>query len=215
MGVDVADRLAASGVVAVLVPETPEQAVGAGRALAAGGVGGVEIALRTPAALDALRALAAEVPGLLAGAGTVLTPEQIGQVIDAGAHFAVAPGCNRRVLDAARAANLPFAPGVATPSDVEAALEAGCRTLKFFPAEPLGGLAYLKQMAAPYDHLGVRYLPLGGVTLDAAKTYWADPRILAVGGSWLAPKPALAAGDWQTIEDNARAAVIAAREARG
>ena len=136
----------------------------------------------------------------------MLTPEQIGDVVDAGASFAVSPGLNRSVVAAAEKAGLPFAPGIATPSDIEGALAFGCRTLKFFPAEHLGGIPYLKSIAAPYQHLGCKYIPLGGVSQDNLAAYLAEPLIAAVGGSWLAPKDLVNARDWAAIEERARVA---------
>ena len=205
-GTSALDRLAASRIAAVV---TMDDAVAAGRvakALASGGIAAVELTLRTPSALDCLRAMREATPQLLVGAGTVLTPEHLESAFAAGAQFAVSPGVNRRVLEAARQTGVPFAPGVATPSDVETALECDCRLLKFFPAVPLGGLSYLRTMAAPYHHLGVRYIPLGGVTPDNLAEYLAEPMVAAVGGSWLAPANVIAAGDWSEIERRARAA---------
>jgi len=194
-----AARVERAGIVAVLIIEKESDAVPLAKALLEGGVDVMELTLRTPAALDALRAIRAEVPEMLAGVGTVLAPDQIDQVIDAGAAFAVSPGFNRRVVQTALEAGLPFAPGVATPSDIEAALECGCRLLKFFPCEPSGGLPFLKAMAAPYLHLGVRFIPLGGINAKNMAAYLADPLIAALGGSWLAPKEAIAAGDFEKI----------------
>ncbi len=198
----------ASGVIAVLVIDDPADAVPLADALLAGGVNAIELALRTPSALESLAAIKKHAPQMLVGAGTVLTPAQITQVRAAGADFAVAPGCNPRVLAAAAGAGLPFAPGIATPSDIEAALEFGCRLLKFFPAEPSGGLAYLKNMAAPYAHLGLRYIPLGGITAATAAAWLADPLIAALGGSWLAPRALIQARDWAAV--TRRAAEVAA-----
>ncbi|MHB8867040.1 MAG: bifunctional 4-hydroxy-2-oxoglutarate aldolase/2-dehydro-3-deoxy-phosphogluconate aldolase, partial [Pirellulaceae bacterium] len=141
-----------------------------------------------------------------AGIGTILTPEQVHQARDAGAAFGVAPGLNRRVVDAARLAELPFAPGIATPSDLELALELGCCEVKFFPAEPCGGLEYLRSLAAPYLHLGVRFIPLGGLNLENLESYLTDPLVLAVGGSWLAPRSLVQTGDWRSICQLATAA---------
>ncbi|MEX0938609.1 MAG: bifunctional 4-hydroxy-2-oxoglutarate aldolase/2-dehydro-3-deoxy-phosphogluconate aldolase [Pirellulales bacterium] len=196
---EVLDRLQRAGVVAVLILDRAEDAVPLARALIEGGVTAMELTLRTPAARDGLRAIRGEVPEMLAGVGTVLTPEQVWQVADADAAFAVSPGLNRAVIEEAQSRNLPFAPGVVTPSEVEAALELGCRELKFFPAEPSGGLEYLKSMAAPYAHLGVRFVPLGGVNTENTPRYLADPSILAVGGTWIAPRQAIAERDWEGI----------------
>ena len=143
---------------------------------------------------------------MLAGIGTILTPQQVQEVVAAGASFGVSPGTNRKVIQEAQQAGLPFAPGVATPSDVEVALELGCRELKFFPAEPSGGLPYLKSMAAPYFHLGVKFIPLGGVNANNLDTYLGDPCIVAVGGSWLAPPSRIAAKDYAGIREQAQTA---------
>ena len=140
---------------------------------------------------------------MIVGAGTDLWPEQVRQVAEAGAAFAVAPGMNPRVVQAAQAAGLPFMPGVVTPSDIEQALECGCRELKFFPAEPSGGLNYLKNIAAPYAHLNVRYIPLGGLSPANAGSYLEDSQVLAVGGSWIAKREMIQAGNWAAITKNA------------
>lgn len=200
---ELSQRIERCGVIAVLVIDDAQHAVPLARALIAGGIDAMELTLRTPAALEALRRVRAEVPEMLAGIGTVLTPEQVGEVAKLKGAFAVAPGTNPRVIKAARDQGLPFMPGVATPSDVEAAIELGCRDLKFFPAESCGGLAYLKSMAAPYVHLGVRFVPLGGLTAKNLKDYLADPLTLAVGGSWLAPRALIQAQDWDKIHANA------------
>ncbi|MFV2070724.1 MAG: keto-deoxy-phosphogluconate aldolase, partial [Pirellulales bacterium] len=123
-----------------------------------------------------------------------------------GARFGVAPGTNRSVIERATQRGLPFFPGVTTPSDIESALELGCRVLKFFPAEASGGLNYLRSMAAPYEHLQLRYLPLGGIGPANLKSYLADPRVLGVGGSWIAPREMIASRQWDTITERAREA---------
>ncbi|MBM3860766.1 MAG: bifunctional 4-hydroxy-2-oxoglutarate aldolase/2-dehydro-3-deoxy-phosphogluconate aldolase [Verrucomicrobia bacterium] len=200
-------RIQQAGVVAVLTVDDPQDAAPLSRALLAGGVDCIELTLRTPAAIDALKRIKAETPQVLIGIGTILTPAQVADVVVAGAAFGVAPGMNPRVVRAAQEAGLPFAPGVATPSDIEQALELGCRVLKFFPAEPSGGLKYLKSMAAPYAHLGLRFIPLGGLEARHLETYLADSIIPAVGGSWLAPRDLIQQGNWQQITENARQAV--------
>jgi 2-dehydro-3-deoxyphosphogluconate aldolase/(4S)-4-hydroxy-2-oxoglutarate aldolase len=201
-----AETISAAGVVAVLVIDEAKDAVPLARALLEGGVGVMELTLRTPAALEALVEIRREVPEMIAGIGTILTTDQLDAARDAGAAFGVSPGCNPRLLAAARAAGFSFAPGIATPSDIEAALEHGAKSLKFFPAEQLGGLPYLRAMAAPYAHLGLRYIPLGGLTAANAGSYLNDPLIAAIGGSWIAPREAIKAREWKTIESNARAA---------
>lgn len=209
-----AARIREMGVVAVLVVERADDGPPLARALLDGGVGVMELTLRTAAALEALRRIRAEVPEMLAGVGTVLAPDQVMAAVAAGASFGVSPGTNPRVLEAAARAGLSFAPGVATPSDVERALEFGCTVLKVFPAEPLGGLAYLRAMAAPYAHLGVRFIPLGGLMQGNISPWLADPLVLAVGGSWLAPREAVRAGEWAVIRSLAEAARITVQQTR-
>lgn len=194
-----ADKITESGIVAVLVVDRVDDAVPLAQALLAGGIGAMELTLRTPAALDALKAIRREVPEMVAGVGTILTTEQVVEVVAADAAFGVSPGVNPRILSAAREAGLSFAPGILTPSDIEAALEHGCKLLKFFPAEPSGGLPYLKAMAAPYAHLGLKFLPLGGLNAENMASYLADTHVAALGGSWLAPRDLIHAGAWEKI----------------
>jgi 2-dehydro-3-deoxyphosphogluconate aldolase/(4S)-4-hydroxy-2-oxoglutarate aldolase len=193
------DKLHRTGVIAVLMIDRVEDAVPLARALLAGGVNGIELTLRTAAALDCVRTIRAEVPEMTVGVGTILTPGQANEAKEAGASFGVAPGMNPRVVAEARNIGLPFAPGVCTPTDIEMALEADCRLLKFFPCEPCGGLPYLRTIAAPFMHLGVQFIPLGGVNAANAATYLKEPSVLALGGSWLAPKDLIAQGNWQAI----------------
>lgn len=204
---EIFSRLNASCVVAVLIIDRAEDAVPVAEALLAGGVTAMELTLRTPAALDALRAVKRAAPQMLAGIGTVLRPEQVTQVLDAGGEFGVAPGMNPRVVEAALKAGLPFAPGVCTPSDIEQALEFDRRLLKFFPAEPSGGLAYLRSIAAPYAHLGVKFLPLGDLTVKNMADYLREPSVGGIGGSWLAPRDVIRARDWPRITAAAKEAI--------
>jgi 2-dehydro-3-deoxyphosphogluconate aldolase/(4S)-4-hydroxy-2-oxoglutarate aldolase len=204
------ERIRSAGVIAVLILEDASTAAPLARALLAGGIRAMELTLRTPAALEALRIIRAEVPEMLAGAGTVLSPEQAREARRAGAQFAVTPGMNRRVAEVAAALDLPFAPGVCTPSDVEAALECDCRVMKFFPAVPVGGLDYLRALAAPFAHLGARFIPLGGLSPQNAPAWLAEPSVLAIGGSWLAPRELLAARQWDAVTEIARQAAALA-----
>jgi 2-dehydro-3-deoxyphosphogluconate aldolase/(4S)-4-hydroxy-2-oxoglutarate aldolase len=197
------NRLEAGGVLAVLILESAEVAVPVARALLAGGVDCVELTLRTPVALEALRRIRDEVPEMTVGAGTILTADQVIEAKAAGAAFGVAPGMNPRVVSAARDAGLSFAPGVCTPTDIEMALEHGCRVMKFFPAEPCGGLAYLRTIGAPFAHLGVKFIPLGGLGSGHAEDYLREPSVLAFGGSWLATKGAIEGGRWEEITQRA------------
>ena len=196
--------LAAAPVVPVLIVEDAANAVPLARALVAGGLSAIEITLRTPAALEAIRAIAAEVDGAEVGAGTVLTREQFAGAERAGARFAVSPGANPAILEAADDIALPLLPGAATPSEAMTLLEYGYRLQKFFPAEPAGGLAYLKALASPLP--GIRFCPTGGIDAANAPAYLALPNVICVGGSWVAPKDAVAAGDWSRIEALARQA---------
>ncbi|MEM7383947.1 MAG: bifunctional 4-hydroxy-2-oxoglutarate aldolase/2-dehydro-3-deoxy-phosphogluconate aldolase [Verrucomicrobiota bacterium] len=209
------DRVAERGVVSVLTVEDEEQAVPLARALLAGGVDAMELTLRTPAAMGALKRIRKEVPEMIAGIGTILNLSQVAEVVEAGASFGVSPGLNEAVVAEARRRGLPFAPGVATPSEVERALELDCVTLKFFPAEPMGGLGYLKAMAAPYKHLGVRFLPLGGLSPANMETYLEESCVAAIGGSWIASPALIQSADWKTIESNAAGAVASVKRVRG
>lgn len=192
-------KLEQSGVVAGFSIETPAHAVPVAQALLAGGINAIELTFRTPAALDALKAIAKGVPDMLIGVGTILTPEQVQQVKEAGAHFAVSPGMNPRVIQTAAEAGVPFAPGICTPSDLEAAIELGCRFVKFFPAEASGGLTYLQSMAAPYKHLGINYFPLGGIHAGNMVDYLKEDIVPAVGGSWIVKKDLIDREDWEGI----------------
>ncbi|GDY30344.1 bifunctional 4-hydroxy-2-oxoglutarate aldolase/2-dehydro-3-deoxy-phosphogluconate aldolase [Gandjariella thermophila] len=192
-----ADLLALSPVLPVVVLDEAEQAVPLARALLRGGLRVIELTLRTPAALAAIERVAAEVPDIVVGAGTVTTPEQAEQATKAGAAFLVTPGCTDRLLDAVAETGLPFLPGVSTVSEALRAAERGLSALKFFPAEASGGVAYLRAMGGPLP--GLRFCPTGGVTPGNAPEYLALPNVGCVGGTWLTPKEALAAGDFARI----------------
>lgn len=200
------DRFRTTGLIAVMVVDDPDRAVGLAKALLDGGVDIMELTLRTSKALDCLAAIVKRVPEMLAGAGTLLFPDQVDQVVEAGAAFGVAPGTNPVVIRRANELNLPFAPGVATPTDIDIAVQAGCRLLKFFPAEPSGGLSMLASIKAPYAHLGLQYIPLGGVTTSNLSAWLSDPDVLAVGGSWLAYKDAIDSARWTEITQTSREA---------
>ena len=212
---ELAAKIKQCGMVAVLVIDDPENAVDLAKTLLDNGINVMELTLRTPAALEALRIIRKEVPQMIAGAGTVLTTAQVDEVKAAGAEFAVAPGFNPRVVGRARELGLSFAPGIMTPSDIEAALEIGCRMLKFFPAETTGGLKHLKAMAAPYVHLGVSYIPLGGINAANLASYIGSSLVGAVGGSWIATRELIASKDWAAIGRNADEAMAIIKTARG
>ena len=199
------DQLSASRAIATVTIDKVEDAQPLAQALLSGGVRVVEVTLRTPLALEAIRSITQNFPELLVMAGTVITPQQVKQVQDVGAVCAVAPGMNRRVVEAALSAGLPFAPGITTPSEIEAALEYDCDLLKFYPAESMGGIRYLKNMQAPYAHLGLKFIPLGGLNSKNAGEYLKEDCVLSVGGSWIANADAIRSGDWNGIEQRAAA----------
>jgi 2-dehydro-3-deoxyphosphogluconate aldolase/(4S)-4-hydroxy-2-oxoglutarate aldolase len=201
---ELATLLAGTAVVPVLVIEEVGAALPLARALVAGGLPILEITLRTPAALDVIEAIAGEVEGVLVGAGTVLSAGQYRAAAEAGARFVVSPGVTAAVLEAAAGSAVPLLPGAATASEVMRLLEHGYRFLKFFPAAPAGGPAYLKALAGPLPE--VRFCPTGGIDASNASHYLRLPNVICVGGSWVAPANAVAAGDWPQITRLARAA---------
>ncbi|MEU0978591.1 bifunctional 4-hydroxy-2-oxoglutarate aldolase/2-dehydro-3-deoxy-phosphogluconate aldolase [Streptomyces griseus] len=184
-------------VVPVVVLHDAADAVPLARALVAGGLPAIEVTLRTPAALDSIRAVAAEVPGAVIGAGTVISPEHVRDTVAAGARFLVSPGWTDALLEAMKASGVPFLPGVSTTSEVVALLERGVREMKFFPAEAAGGTAYLKALSAPLPQ--ARFCPTGGISLASAPSYLALPNVGCVGGSWMVPGDAVAAKDWDRV----------------
>lgn len=200
--IEAAMRLAP--VIPVVVIHELQAAVPMARALVAGGTPAIEVTLRTPVALDAIRAIAAEVEGATVGVGTVLGAADLHAAQAAGARFAVSPGSSPRLLDAADDSVLPLLPGVATASEAMALLERGYRHLKFFPAVPAGGAKLLAAWASPLPQL--RFCPTGGIGLSSAPEFLALSNVLCVGGSWLTPADKLAAGDWAGIERLAREA---------
>jgi 2-dehydro-3-deoxyphosphogluconate aldolase/(4S)-4-hydroxy-2-oxoglutarate aldolase len=192
----------------VIVIDDPRQAVLLAHALEEGGLPCAEITLRTPRALEALETIATECPNVLVGAGTVLTPGQAADAWSAGAKFIVAPGFGAAMVDYCVEHDLPVFPGVATPTELEFALARGLTVVKFFPAEPLGGIAYLKAMAAPYGN--VEFLPSGGIGPSNLASYLSNPRVVACGGSWMAPADWISAGKFDRIRDEVRKSVDAA-----
>ncbi len=197
-------RLRELSVVPVVAIEDAAHALPLADALAAGGLPVAEITFRTRAAAEVIRALAAERPDLLVGAGTVLTPAQAELAKECGAAFAVAPGFNPEVVKAAQGVGLPFFPGVMTPSDVEGALSLGCAILKFFPAAQAGGPAMLSALSGPYAHTGLRFMPTGGITPATLHEYLAVKTVVAAGGTWIAKTEAIREGQWDVIAENAR-----------
>ncbi|WP_182905601.1 bifunctional 4-hydroxy-2-oxoglutarate aldolase/2-dehydro-3-deoxy-phosphogluconate aldolase [Microbispora sp. H13382] len=185
-------------VVPVVVLDDAESAVPLARALVGGGLPVIEVTLRTPVALDAIRRIAAEVPEAVVGAGTVRSPEDVEAATEAGARFLVSPGTTPGLLAAMLAAGVPFLPGVATATEAMTLAERGVRELKFFPAEPAGGVTYLKALSGPLPD--VRFCPTGGITPSNAPAYLALPNVGCVGGSWLTPRSLVTAGDFARIE---------------
>lgn len=196
--------LAAAPVVPVIVLDDWKTGVPLARALVAGGLAAIEITLRTAGALDAIRAIAAEVEGAQVGAGTVLTPEQYREAVAANARFVVSPGATAALVQAADDHDVPFLPGSATATEALTLLDYGYAIQKFFPAEPAGGAEFLKSLGSPLP--GIRFCPTGGVSATNAPAYLALPNVICVGGSWVAPKDAVARGDWGRIETLAREA---------
>jgi len=188
-------------VIPVVVIDDLAHAVPVAQALVAGGLPVIELTLRTPVALDAIRAIADEVPDILIGAGTVVTPGQAKEALDAGARFLVSPGATPALLDAMAVTGLPFLPGTATVSEVLAVLEAGITEMKFFPAELSGGAAFLKAISTVVA--AARFCPTGGITVANAPSYLSLPNVGCVGGSWLTPPDALSAGDWSLVRERA------------
>ncbi|MEU7294589.1 bifunctional 4-hydroxy-2-oxoglutarate aldolase/2-dehydro-3-deoxy-phosphogluconate aldolase [Streptomyces exfoliatus] len=200
-------------VVPAVVIEDAADAVPLARALVAGGLPLIEITLRTPAALDAVRAVAAEVPDAVVGAGTVVSAADVADAVGAGARFLVSPGWTERLLGAMGDSGVPFLPGVSTASEVVALLERGLDTMKFFPAEAAGGVPYLKSLAGPLPR--ARFCPTGGVSLASAPAYLSLPNVGCVGGTWMLPSDALAARDWARVESLAREASRLSRVSAG
>jgi 2-dehydro-3-deoxyphosphogluconate aldolase/(4S)-4-hydroxy-2-oxoglutarate aldolase len=192
-------------VIPVYTPANVDEAVQVANALVRGGLPVVEVTLRTPVALAAIRAMIEQVPGALVGAGTVLDAAQLDAVQAAGAAFAVSPGATPALLAAAVARGLPFLPGVATASELMQAHEAGLDCLKFYPAAQAGGPAMLQAWAGPFPQL--RFCPTGGIRPETAADYLRLPNVTCVGGSWLTPRALLENADWTGIEALARAAV--------
>lgn len=196
--------LKAAPVVPVLIIEDFHTAVPLARALVAGGLTAIEVTLRTPAALDCIKAIAAEVEGAHVGAGTILDARQMEAAVAAGSTFMVSPGAGPRLIEAAADCPVPLLPGIATAGEAMTLMEAGYRAMKFFPAEPAGGAPYLKALASPLPE--VMFCPTGGVSPKNAAAYLALPNVVCVGGSWVAPAEAVRAGDWEGITALARAA---------
>ena len=202
----VLDVMRTGPVIPVIVVDDVRNAVALSRALVAGGIRVLEVTLRTSVALDAIRAIVAEVEGAIVGVGTITRPEHVEQAVALGVRFGVSPGFSGDIAAAARANELPLLPGVMSPSDVMAALLAGYTELKLFPAMQAGGIGMLNALHGPFPN--VMFCPTGGVTAATAPDFLSCPNVACVGGSWLTPKDAVAMGDWDRITRLAREAVV-------
>ncbi|MBE5910425.1 MAG: bifunctional 4-hydroxy-2-oxoglutarate aldolase/2-dehydro-3-deoxy-phosphogluconate aldolase [Pseudobutyrivibrio sp.] len=206
------EKLSKIGIIPVVVLENADDAHALGEALMKGGLPAAEVTFRTEAAEEVIRILSSEFPEMLVGAGTVLTTEQADRAMAAGAKFIVAPGFNPTVVKHCIEKGYPVTPGVQTPGEMEQAMELGLDFVKFFPAEPSGGLSMIKAVAAPYTKL--KFMPTGGINKDNVKDYLAYNKIVACGGTWMVKGDLIASGDFRTIEDLTREAADIVREVR-
>lgn len=207
---DILDRIRQIRIVPVIVIENPDDAVPLAAALVEGGLPCAEVTFRTPTAAESLRRITEAHPDMLVGAGTVLTPDQVDRAVEAGAKFVVSPGFNPLVVDHAQRIGVPIFPGVCTPTEIEMALQKGLRVVKFFPAEPAGGLLYLKAVSAPY--VGLEFIPTGGIGPGNIASYLAFKPIVACGGSWMVAQDWIRAGDFARIQREVAGAVQAVGE---
>jgi 2-dehydro-3-deoxyphosphogluconate aldolase / (4S)-4-hydroxy-2-oxoglutarate aldolase len=209
------DRIARYGVVPVVTVDKVEDAIPLADALLEGGLPVIEVTFRTAAAAEVIRALAQERPQMMVGAGTVLTVANVEAARANQAAFAVAPGLNPQIVKRAQALGLPFIPGVATPTDIDQGLLLGCKLLKFYPAEALGGPGMMEALLPPFKHTGVRFMPSGGVSPANLECYLKLDTVAAVGGTWIAKNEDLAAGRWDDIRKRCKAALEIVAKARG
>lgn len=210
---DLANRFRKIGIVPVVVLEDPADAVPLARALMDGGLPCAEVTFRTAAAAEAIRSIHETYPEMLVGAGTVLSTEQVDKALEAGAQFIVSPGLNPEVVRYCQSKGVPVTPGVQTPSEMELAMSLGLDFVKFFPAEPAGGLKYIKAVCGPYT--GLQFMPTGGVNTSNVREYLAFDRIVAAGGSWMVPKNLIAEGKFNEITALVRDAAAIVKEVRG
>ena len=201
------------GIIPVVVLDDAKDAEGLGRALVEGGLPCAEVTFRTAAAEESIRIMSKAFPDMLVGAGTVLTTEQVDRAVAAGAKFIVSPGLNPKVVKHCQEIGIPITPGIQTPTEIEAALELGLTTVKFFPAEPAGGLKMIKAIAAPY--VNVTFMPTGGISASNVREYLGYDRIVACGGSWMVKKDLVAAGEFDKIKAMVREAADIVKEIRG
>lgn len=185
--------------ICIAVIDKPDDAVPLAESLLAGGLNCIEVTFRTAAAANSIARIRKSVPQVVVGAGTLLSPDQLKQAVDAGSQFGVSPGLSEAVSRAAREKQFTLFPGVITPSEVMRALELGWKTLKFFPAETFGGVSALKALIGPLGHTGVKLIPTGGITATTLPNYLAIPQVAAVGGSWMANRKLVAEKAWSKI----------------
>ena len=210
---EVLKKIQEIGIVPVVVLNDAKDATPLAKALCDGGLPCAEVTFRTDAAEESIRIMTEQFPQMLVGAGTVLTTEQVDRAVAAGAKFIVSPGLNPRIVKYCVEKGILITPGCSNPSDIEVALENGLEVVKFFPAEPAGGLNMIKAMAAPY--VGVKFMPTGGINLTNVRDYLAYDRILACGGSWMVKGSLVDAGEFDKIEELTREAVEIVKESRG
>jgi len=207
------EQVAACGVVPVVVLDDAEQAVPTAKALLAGGINAMEITFRTAAAKASIAKVAKEVPEMIVGAGTVINVEQLHDAVEAGAKFIVSPGCDPEVIAEANKLGVAMTPGVVTPSEILQGLKLGVKVFKFFPAETYGGLKTIKALCGPFPQ--IKFLPTGGINQNNAADYYKNPKIVAVGGSWMVTKDMVNAGDFEGITAKSKAATDLFKEIRG
>ncbi len=200
-------KLARYKIIPVIAIDQVKDTLPLADALIAGGLPVIEITFRTESAAEVIQVLKKERPDMIIGAGTILTIDQLKKAVDSGAAFGVAPGYNQNIVSEANHLGFPFSPGIMTPSDIEAAIDSGIHIMKYFPAEAAGGLRLLKAMAAPYAHLGVQFIPTGGINLENLKNYLDEKIILAAGGTWLAKQNDIADGKWEEISRRCKEAI--------
>ena len=207
------DQVAACGVVPVVVLEDAAQAVPTAKALLKGGINAMEITFRTAAARDSIANVAREVPEMIVGAGTVINVEQLHAAVEAGAKFIVSPGSDADIISEAMKLDVAVTPGVVTPSEIMLGLRLGVKVFKFFPAESFGGLKTIKALCGPFPQ--IKFIPTGGISQANVADYFKNPKIVAVGGSWMVTKDMVAAGDFDGIAEKSAAATALYRQIRG
>ena len=207
------EQVAACGVVPVVVLDDAEQAVPAAKALLKGGINAMEITFRTSAAKASIEKVAKEVPEMIVGAGTVVNVQQLHDAVEAGAKFIVSPGSDAEIIAEAIKLGVPITPGVVTPSEIMIGLKLGLKVFKFFPAENYGGLKTIKALSGPFPQ--IKILPTGGINQNNAAEYFRNPKILAVGGSWMCTKDMISSGDFDGITEKSAAATALFKEIRG